>query len=208
MLVRIQQLIESFIDLIGRGVSWLSLGLVLLTCLVVLLRYVFDMGWIAMQDAISAMHALLFLLAAAYTLKYDEHVRVDIIYHKLGTRGRAWVDLLGSLLVLLPVCVFIFWISWVYVMESWRIFESSSETGGLPGVYLLKTMILLMAVLLMLQGLAMILKNLAILTSRQPPSHPDYTAEGDHIPEPYMRIPTAFHRDEHGSHADHTEHKG
>ena len=163
MLRRISHNIESFIDLIGRGASWLSLGLVLLTCLVVLLRYVFDIGWIAMQDAISSLHAALFLLAAAYTLKYDEHVRVDIFYQTLTDRGRAWINLLGGLFILFPVSIFIFSISWVYVSDSWRIFESSSETGGLPGVYLLKSLILLMAALLMLQGLALILKNLALL---------------------------------------------
>lgn len=167
MLLRIAHKIESFIDLVGRGVSWLSLGLVLLTGLVVLLRYVFDIGWIAMQDAISTLHALLFLLAAAYTLKYDEHVRVDIFYQKLGVRGRAWVDLLGGLLILFPVCGFIFWISWFYVMESWRVLESSSETGGLPGVYLLKSVILLMALLLIVQGIALLLKNIALLLEKK-----------------------------------------
>jgi TRAP-type mannitol/chloroaromatic compound transport system permease small subunit len=166
MLLRITHRIEAFIDLIGRGVSWLSLALVLLTCLVVLLRYVFDIGWIAMQDAISSLHATLFLLAAAYTLKYNEHVRVDIFYQHLNERGRAWIDLLGAVLILFPVCIFIFWISWLYVSDSWRIFESSSETGGLPGVYLLKSMILLMAALLMLQGLALILKNLSVLLEK------------------------------------------
>lgn len=167
MLLRISHSIESFIDLAGRTVSWLSLGLVLLTFLVVLLRYVFDLGWIAMQDAITTLHAVLFLVAAAYTLKYDEHVRVDIFYQKLNIRGRAWIDLLGGLLVLLPVCIFIFWISWVYVQESWRVLESSSETGGLPGVYLLKSVILLMAALLILQGLALILKNINVLLEKK-----------------------------------------
>lgn len=167
MLLRISHSIESFIDLAGRTVSWLSLGLVVLTFLVVLLRYVFDLGWIAMQDAITTLHAVLFLVAAAYTLKYDEHVRVDIFYQKLNIRGRAWIDLLGGLLVLLPVCIFIFWISWVYVQESWRVLESSSETGGLPGVYLLKSVILLMAALLILQGLALILKNINVLLEKK-----------------------------------------
>ena len=167
MLLRISHSIEAFIDLVGRTVSWLSLGLVLLTFLVVVLRYVFDLGWIAMQDAINTLHAVLFLVAAAYTLKYDEHVRVDIFYQKLTIRGRAWIDFLGGLLVLIPVCVFIFWISWVYVSESWRVLESSSETGGLPGVYLLKSVILLMAALLILQGLALILKNLNVLLEKK-----------------------------------------
>jgi len=167
MLLRISHTIESFIDLAGRAVSWLTLALVLLTFLVVVLRYIFDLGWIAMQDAINTLHAVLFLVAASYTLKYDEHVRVDIFYQKLTMRGRAWIDFLGGLLVLIPVCIFIFWISWVYVIESWRVFESSSETGGLPGVYLLKSVILLMAVLLILQGLALILKNFAVLLEKK-----------------------------------------
>ena len=167
MLLRISHSIEAFIDWVGRTVSWLSLGLVVLTFLVVVLRYIFDLGWIAMQDAISTLHAVLFLVAAAYTLKYDEHVRVDIFYQKLSVRGRAWIDFMGGLLVLIPVCVFMFWISWVYVIESWRVLESSSETGGLPGVYLLKSVILLMAALLILQGLALILKNLNVLLEKK-----------------------------------------
>lgn len=167
MLLRLTHTIESFIDLVGRTVSWLSLGLVVLTFLVVVLRYVFDLGWIAMQDAINTLHAVLFLVAAAYTLKYDEHVRVDIFYQRLSRRGRAWIDFLGGLLVLIPVCVFIFWVSWVYVLESWRVYESSSETGGLPGVYLLKSVILLMAALLIIQGLALILKNISVLLEKK-----------------------------------------
>lgn len=165
-MLRIVHHIESFIELLGRALSWLSVAMVLLTFAVVILRYVFDLGWVAMQDAITYMHAVLFLLASAYALKHDEHVRVDVLYSKLSVRGRAWVNFLGTLLILFPVCGFIFWISWVYVLDSWRIFEASSETGGLPGVFLLKTTILLMAALLMLQGVALLLKNLVLLREK------------------------------------------
>ena len=160
MLQAFADTIESFIDRIGRAVSWLTLGMVLTTFLVVVLRYVFNTGWIALQESISYMHALVFLIGASYTLKYDEHVRVDIFYHKLGHKGRAWIDFLGSLLILLPVMVFIIWISWDYIADSWDVLESSREAGGLPGVYLLKSVILVMAGLLILQAIALILRSL------------------------------------------------
>ncbi|NIR25762.1 MAG: TRAP transporter small permease subunit, partial [Gammaproteobacteria bacterium] len=119
--------------------------MVLVTFAVVLLRYLFNTGWIAMQESITYMHALVFMLGAAYTLRHDGHVRVDIFYQKFSPRTRAWVDLLGTLLLLLPVTLFIAWVSWEYVSTAWALKEGSRETGGLPGVYLLKTAIPLMA---------------------------------------------------------------
>lgn len=138
----------------GRAVSWLTLALVLLTFAVVLLRYAFDLGWIAMQESITYLHAALFMLGAAYTLQSDDHVRVDIFYRPLTARGQAWVNLLGTLFLLLPVCLFIGWISWAYVASSWVLREGSHEAGGLDLVWLLKTLLLLMPALLALQGLA------------------------------------------------------
>jgi TRAP-type mannitol/chloroaromatic compound transport system permease small subunit len=105
------------------------------------------------------MHATLFMLGAAYALRRDGHVRVDIFYQRMTRRGRAWVDLLGTLLLLFPVCAFIAWVGWEYVLESWQVMEGSREAGGLPGVYLLKTLMLLMPVLVMLQGLAIAVRN-------------------------------------------------
>ena len=166
MLSRIQNTIEQFIDWTGRTIAWLTLIMVLVTFLVVFMRYVFDSGSIAMQESVSFMHALVFLVGAAYTLKHNEHVRVDIFYNKLSPIGKAWIDLLGSLLILMPVLVFITWSSWGYVTDSWRIYESSGETGGLPGIFLLKSSILVMAGLLVLQGLAEILKALLVLQKR------------------------------------------
>lgn len=160
MLQAFADTIETFIDRIGRAVSWLTLAMVLTTFLVVVLRYVFNTGWIALQESISYMHALVFLIGASYTLKYDEHVRVDIFYRKLGDKGRAWVDLLGSLFILLPVMIFIIWISWDYIFNSWVVLEDSREAGGLAGVFLLKSVILLMAGLLILQSIALILRSL------------------------------------------------
>ncbi len=163
---RLAALFEATNERLGRLVSWLSLFMVLVTFGVVLLRYAFDLGWIWLQESVTFMHAALFLVGAAYTLKHQGHVRVDIFYQRFSPRLRIWIDLLGSLLLLLPVCLFIFAISWDYVVQSWSLHEGSREAGGLDGVYLLKTLILVMAGLLVLQGLAMVIHNLLALTGQ------------------------------------------
>ncbi|RDH82658.1 MAG: C4-dicarboxylate ABC transporter permease [endosymbiont of Galathealinum brachiosum] len=160
--------LEQFIDWVGRSVSWLVLLMVVVTFLVVVLRYLFDTGWIALQESISYFHSMVFLLGAAYTLKQGGHVRVDIFYDRLSQTGKAWVDLIGHLFILMPVMIFIIWVSWPYVADSWQVMESSREAGGLPGVYLLKSLILIMAGLLMLQATAMILRILLTLTQTPP----------------------------------------
>jgi len=165
-MLKISQCIENFIDLVGRAVSWLSLFMVLGTCLIVLLRYGFDIGSIAMQEAINYMHAMVFLLGAAYTLKYNEHVRVDIFYAALSDRKKSYVDLFGNIFILMPVMIFIFWVSWQYVVDSWQVFESSREAGGLPGVYILKTFMLIMPVLLLMQSLANILQSIILIMNK------------------------------------------
>jgi TRAP-type mannitol/chloroaromatic compound transport system permease small subunit len=162
-LIPLQRLVDFFEavnEWLGRSVSWLSLLMVLVSVFVVVMRYVFDLGWIWLQESITYMHAALFLVGAAYTLKHDGHVRVDIFYRGFKPRGKAWVDLLGSLFLLLPVCLFIFDVSLDYVLQSWSLYEGSREAGGLDGVYLLKSLILVMAGMLVLQGLAIAIRNL------------------------------------------------
>jgi len=174
--------LSRFIDISGRLVSWLVVLMVLVTFSVVVLRYLFDTGWIALQESVSYMHSMVFLVGAAYTLKYDEHVRVDILYTRLGLRARAWIDLLGHLFMLLPVMIFIIWISYPYVESSWKIFEGSQEAGGLPGVYLLKSLILVMSVLLVIQAFALILQSIArIFNDTSPPHNEDKTKTGASI---------------------------
>jgi TRAP-type mannitol/chloroaromatic compound transport system permease small subunit len=153
------QRLESLAEFTGRIVAWGTLLMVLITFAVVVLRYALDTGWIAMQESITYLHALVFMLGAAYTLKHHGHVRVDIFYQKFSRRGRAWVDLLGTLLLLFPLMGFIFWVSWEYVVESWKVFEGSREAGGLPGVFLIKTLLLLMPVTMTIQGLALALRS-------------------------------------------------
>jgi TRAP-type mannitol/chloroaromatic compound transport system permease small subunit len=137
---------------------------VLLGFAVVLLRYVLGLGSIWLQESILYAHAALFLLAAAWTLKEGGHVRVDVFYAGASPRARAWIDLIGALLLLAPFCIAVMWFSWPYVMRSWAIFERSRETSGLPLVFVLKTLIPLFALTLALQGLSQAIKSIAVLT--------------------------------------------
>lgn len=152
-------LIDRTNDGLARLVSWFTLAMVLITFLIVLLRYGFNLGWIAMQESVLYLHAMVFLLGAAHTLRVNEHVRVDIFYRQFSVRKQAWVDLFGSLFLLMPVNLFVFIISWQYVADSWAIFETSQEAGGLPLVFLLKSLILLFALTMVLQGVAEIIRN-------------------------------------------------
>lgn len=151
---RLLSLADAVAEWAGRAVSWLTLAMVLATVAVVVMRYAFGQGLIWLQESVNWMHALVFMLGAAYTLKADEHVRVDVFYREMGERGRALVNLAGTLLFLLPLCIYLVVESWDYVGVSWRIAERSREAGGLPMLYLLKSVIPLMAVLLALQGIA------------------------------------------------------
>jgi TRAP-type mannitol/chloroaromatic compound transport system permease small subunit len=159
--------LEQISEFSGRLIAWLTLFIVLVTFVVVVLRYGFDIGSIALQESISYMHAFVFMLGAAYTLKHDGHVRVDIFYRKMSAIRKAWVDLLGTLLLLFPVCLFIMVSSWDYVVTSWIQGEESGEAGGLAYVYILKTALLLMPLLLILQGAALVLKNLLVIKNKE-----------------------------------------
>ncbi len=160
---RIIQPLEAINEKVGQAISWLTLGVVLLTFVVVVLRYGFDIGWIWMQEAVTYMYAWIFMLAAGYTLKHEGHVRVDIFYRQFSPRRQAWVNLLGSVFLLFPMFIFIAWISFDYVMTSWRISEASGEAGGLAFVYLLKTSLFIMPLLVLLQGTVMILRSMDVL---------------------------------------------
>ena len=154
---------DGITETIGKAIAWLTLLVVLLTFTVVLLRDGFNIGWIAMQEAVLYAHGAVFMLGAAYTLKHDGHVRVDIFYSKFSVKQKALVNLFGTIFLLMPVCVFIFYISVDYVLMSWDILEKSKEPGGIPAVYLNKSLILLLVITLTLQGLSEIARNLLIL---------------------------------------------
>ncbi len=169
-LMQFAQQLEKISTWCGQSISWLTLLMVITTFAIVVLRYGFETGWIAMQESVIYMYALVFLIGIPYTLKHDGHVRVDIFYSKMSLRSKAWVNLLGTLFLLLPVTAFITWVSWDYVIASWALKEESGEAGGLPGVYLLKATILLMTLLLFIQGISQLLTNIAILQNKHTPS--------------------------------------
>jgi len=166
-MLKIIQIIDHINGVIGRSIAWLTLLMVLVTFLIVVLRYIFSIGWIAMQESVIYLHTVVFMLGAAYTLKQNTHVRVDIFYEKMSPRAKAWVDLSGALLLLVPFCLFIIVISWNYVSLSWSLLEGSRDAGGLPAVFLLKTTIPAMAGLVMLQGIAQALRSVLLLSGRE-----------------------------------------
>lgn len=147
-------LLDSLSATVGKYISWLALFMVLTQFFLVLARYVFGIGLIAVQESVIYSFALLFMLGAADTLRRDGHVRIDILYGKLGEKGKAFINLLGNLFVLIPVCLVILIISWPYVAGSWTIMEGSRESSGLPVLFLLKSLLLAFPVLMILQGIA------------------------------------------------------
>lgn len=157
------KIIDQFTDKAGRLLAWLCLAMALLSCLVVLLRYGFGLGSIAMQEAVTYMHASVFMLGAAFTLKRGGHVRVDIFYRRLSQRGCAWINSIGTIVFLLPFSIFLIAVSWQFVSASWAINEGSADPGGIHAVYMLKTLIPIMGLQLLLQGLAELLRNALFL---------------------------------------------
>ncbi len=168
--------IDRLSERVGHAVSWLTLAMVLVTLVVVVLRYAFDTGRIWLQESITWMHAIVFMLGAAYALRTGDHVRVDVFYRKASARVRAWVDALGTVLLLFPLCGFILVESLPYLASSFSAGESSREAGGLPGLFVLKAVIPLMAGLLALQGLADLLR--AVRTIRGESRSAGNVAEG------------------------------
>lgn len=156
--------VEKFTEVTGRFISWATVTMVILVVLVVITRYFLGLGSIALQESVTYLHCLVFMMGFAFTLKHDGHVRVDIFYRGFSPRFKAIVNLIGGLLFLIPFCLLIFFTSWDYVLASWVIRETSAENNGLPFIYLLKTLMLLMPVTLLLQGIAEIIRSGLILS--------------------------------------------
>lgn len=163
MLLRLADLIDRLNETVGRGIAWLTLATVLTMFATVVARYLFDASAQWAQESIVWMHATVFMLGLAYTLTHDEHVRVDLFSRHWTPRRRAAVELACTALLLAPFCLLVLLGSLDYVASSWRIQESSRETGGLPAVYLLKTLIPLAAALLLLAGASRALRAVLVL---------------------------------------------
>jgi len=158
---RLAHRIDRLSAAIGRTVAWCLLFMVLAEFALVLMRYVLGVGSIWLQESVVYAHASLFMLAAAWTLAADAHVRVDIFYADASPRTKALVDFLGALLLLVPFALTLVDLSLPYVSRA--LLEGSRETSGLPAVFLLKTLIPLFAALLALQGVAQALRTAMML---------------------------------------------
>ena len=144
--------LRNSIALCGKAVAWLTVLMVLLTFSIVVLRYGFNLGWIWLQESLTYLHVVVYTVVSAWTLQQDGHVRVDIFYAGMPVRKQALVDLIGTLLFLIPFCVFLLVVAWPYVSNSWKLLESSREAGGLPLVFLLKSLIMVLPALLLGQA--------------------------------------------------------
>ena len=162
------RLLDGLSQRLSHIIGWLPLLMALLTVLVVVLRYGFGIGAIAAQESVIYLHGTLFMLGASCTLQMGGHVRVDVLYQQFSARARAWIDALGHVIFTLPLCALVGFSSQDYVVESWVARETSPEPGGIPAVFILKTLLPVMAMLLALQALSEIIKALKILVSEVP----------------------------------------
>ena len=153
---------------VGHAVSWLTLLMVLVTFVIVVMRYAFGAGLIWLQESLTWMHAAVFMLGAAYTLQQEQHVRVDIFYRKMSDKHRAWVNFLGVLVFVFPMCAFFVYTSIDYVAASWSIREVSRNSGGLPYPFvpLLKSVLIIMPVAVGLQGISLLLRSIQVIRER------------------------------------------
>ncbi len=151
--------LDNLSQYIGHSVAWLTLLMILLSIINILSSWLFQSSSIAIQESITWMHGFNFLLATAYTLNKNEHVRVDIFYAKMKTKNKSLVDLLGCLFLLIPTAIFIAWSSWPAFYLSWRVNEVSSEPGGLPMLFILKALLLLMPLLLIIEAINQIIQK-------------------------------------------------
>ena len=132
------------------------------------------------------LFSILFLLGTAYTLRHDDHVRVDILYSRLSAKGKAWINVTGTLVLLIPFCVLMLWVSWPAVINSWAVMEMSPDPGGLPR-YPIKTVVPIAFVLILVQGVSMLLRNLAVLLGADPPENSSLASAGPDLPADLMK---------------------
>lgn len=177
-LLLLARVVDAINDTIGRGIAWLTLAMVLVQFAVVVMRYVFGLSSIFMQESIVYMHAIVFLSAAGYTLLHDGHVRVDIFYGSATPRRRAMINLAGVIVLLWPMAITTLLVSWGYVLASWGVLEQSPEGSGIPAIFLLKTFIWVFAIALIIQGLSLAVHSIAVLVGVETTSTP--AAEEEH----------------------------
>ena len=166
-LLVVKQWIDQVNAKVGRGVSWLTALMVLVTTYDVIMRYIFRTSYVFIQELEWHLFAVLFLVAAGYTHLKDGHVRVDIFYARMSSRMKAVVDLVFGVLFLFPTCFLLIWTSIPFVANSWAVLEGSADPGGIPGRYLLKAAIPAGFILLALQGISETIKNVFTVLRRE-----------------------------------------
>ncbi|MGA7304968.1 MAG: TRAP transporter small permease subunit [Rhodothermales bacterium] len=181
-LLRLSRAIDRMNDVIGRGVYWLTLAMVLVAAFNSIARYLgrftgVNLSSNAYLETQWYLFSIVFLLGAAYTLRHDGHVRVDVIFARLSPKHQAWIDLTGTVLFLIPFCILMFWVSLPSVEHSWAVMEVSPDPGGLPR-YPIKTLIPVTFVLLILQAFSMVIRNVAIVRGVSVEPEPPHTEVG------------------------------
>lgn len=162
LLLRLSRLIDGLNERVGQALIWLILAVVGISAGNALARYGFNMSSNAYLEIQWYLYSLIFLGAAGYTLKHNNHVRIDLIYGRLSRRAQCWIDIFGGLFMLLPVSAIIFWFGWQWFLESYRIGEMSTDAGGLPR-WPVKLIVPAAFALLILQGLSETIKRVAFL---------------------------------------------
>jgi len=168
-LKKIAILLETINKYVGKGVSYLTGALVVLICADVFARYIFQSTVIWIVELEIYFFALIFLIGAGYAFQHDKHVRVDVFYSKAKPKTKAWINLIGGILFLLPWCIVVLQVAYRYARNSFLINESSPQPGGLPALYLLKSAIFVGFVFLLLQAIASVLRSLITILDKETP---------------------------------------
>ncbi|MCI5049718.1 MAG: TRAP transporter small permease subunit [Rickettsiales bacterium] len=164
---RVAQVIDKINEWLGNLVSWLSLFMVLMMTINVLMRYALSEGVPWQQEIVRFAHGILFLAGAAYALKHEALVRVDVLYQQMCEKRKAWVNVIGTIVFLFPTCAALAYFSNNYIMNSWAIYEGSAEYKGMPGVFVFKSFIWVAALTLAMQGVSLIVHSIAVIKGEE-----------------------------------------
>jgi TRAP-type mannitol/chloroaromatic compound transport system permease small subunit len=168
-MLKVAQGIDWLNEWLGRLTSWLALAMVIMMVINVGMRYLLSSGDPWQQEIVRFMHGILFLAGAAFAFRHEALVRVDVLYQQMSARATAWVNIAGTFIFLFPMCAAIVWFSASYILGSWDILEGSNEYKGMPGVFVFKSFIWVMAFSLILQGISTVIHNIRVLQGFEPP---------------------------------------
>lgn len=170
MLRALARTIDAIQEPFGRAVSWLTTLMVAVVFADVIMRYTLSRTYVFTQELEWYLFGIVYLLAAGYTMLHDEHVRVDIVYSKLSPRRKAWLDFILLLVFFFPSCLLVVYTSWPFVRNSWSVWESSPDPGGIPARWALKSVIIIGFVILMIQGVSELIKRFYVARGWEQPA--------------------------------------